>query len=32
MADTVTTLKFAGAEDYEKQTSFVLDDTAVTTP
>ncbi|MDN3354120.1 Ig domain-containing protein [Actinomadura sp. DC4] len=25
------TLKFTGAEDYEKQTSFVLDDTALTT-
>ena len=24
------TLKFTGAEDYTKQTSFVIDDTAVT--
>ncbi|MFJ9690631.1 putative Ig domain-containing protein [Kitasatospora sp. NPDC101183] len=29
-AGTSVTLKFTGAEDYTKQTSFVLDDTAVT--
>ena len=30
-AGQTVTLKFTGAEDYTKQTSFVLDDTAVTT-
>jgi hypothetical protein len=27
----IITVKFTGAEDYTKQTSFVLDDTALTT-
>jgi len=30
-ADTSVTLKFTGTEDISLQTSFVIDDTAVTT-